>query len=271
MDSLINLKKMALDYGIELSEFESQQLERHLDLVLEKNKVINLTSIKDKSEALVLHVLDSLLLLPYLRRMEANESLDGNHNEHEINCSKSSTSSSRHISEGCHFLDMGTGAGFPGIPLILCSHSTALLVDSVGKKVTCCNEFISQLCIQDRASAVHDRLETLALSEDSRFDLVVARALAPLDVLIEYGTPFLRFGGYLLFTKARPSTIELQNANRVSQICGVERVSRETFELPYDFGHREILLYKRVKASKLTLPRRNGEARSKPLATLHFM
>lgn len=272
------LQEMARTCGIELTAKECQQLLKHLDLVLEKNKVINLTSIRDRNDGIVLHILDSLLLLPYIRQYEHGGHIGSLGTKTEIATERDVIESNSGLLSGqssdgdlhpLRYLDMGTGAGFPGIPLAICSNASAVLIDSVGKKVTCCDEFIHTLGISDRVAAVHDRLETLAVKERGKFDFAVARALAPLDVLIEYSTPLVRMNGYLIFTKARLDEEELQNANKASQICGMARVSRETIELPNGYGHREILLYQKTKASKLALPRKNGEARNKPLVSLY--
>lgn len=278
MDDQSYLQEMAQTCGIELTDQECQQLLKHLDLVLEKNKVINLTSIRNRNDGIVLHILDSLLLLPYIRQYEYGDPIG--HLDTKVGATVARDIIERSADalpdrsqasypHSLRYLDMGTGAGFPGIPLAICSNASAVLVDSVGKKVTCCNEFIHALDLIDRVAAVHDRLEMLAIRERGMFDLAIARALAPLDVLIEYSTPLVRMNGYLLFTKAHLDEEELQNANKASQICGIARVSRETIELPDGYGHREILLYQKMKASKLALPRKNGEARNKPLVSLY--
>ena len=140
------------------------------------------------------------------------------------------------------------------------------LLDSVGKKVKACSEFADDLLLSDRVQCVHGRLEEYAKVIHGSQDVVVARALAPLDILLEYAEPYLKRNGYLVFGKGKPDEEELSKAAYVSSLLGYSNVSRETFELPYDMGHREIFVYQKTSRSKVKLPRRNGEARNNPLA-----
>ena len=139
-----------------------------------------------------------------------------------------------------------------------------LFIDSVGKKVNAVNEFIGQLGL-DNCSALSIRAEDLALKEPASFDFITARAVAQSNVIIEYSTPLLNFGGRLVLEKANLTDEELQNANYASQVCGLTRVSRETLELPRDLGHREIIIYEKERDPKIKLPRANGMAKNHPL------
>ncbi len=224
-------------FGIKCTPEQAKTLIEYLKLVIEKNKVVNLTRISDPSTAVTLHMVDSLLPLALL---------------HESMTSESS------------YVDMGTGAGFPGVPLGVLTGATGVLVDSVNKKVSAVTEFIDRLGL-DNLQAVHMRVEDLSADMRHQFDFVFARAVAQTNILIEYATPFLRMGGLLVVQKGRPEEAELLAAEKASHICGLELVSRETFELPHDSGHREILIYKRIKKSKLRLPRKAGTAKKSPL------
>lgn len=234
LDTLIALLD---DYGISCDERRVSLLIRHLDLVIEKNKVMNLTRITDVSEALVLHVVDSLLPLACK----------------DVTLSSSSS-----------FVDMGTGAGFPGIPLGIMTDAQGTLIDSVGKKVSAVNEFIATLGL-DNLVAEHGRLEDLACSLRGTQDYVFARALARTNILIEYAAPFLKKNGLLVVSKAYPDQDELEEAQSAGEICGLAYVSRETFELPQNLGHREILLYQKTGKAKIRLPRKAGTAKREPL------
>lgn len=224
-------------YEIACSERQSLLLARHLLLVIEKNKVLNLTRITDVSEAVDLHVVDSLLPL----------ACDG-----------------VTLDEESAFLDMGTGAGFPGIPWGIMTGAHGTLVDAVGKKVTAVNEFINELGLSN-LHAEHARVEDLAKKLRGTQDVVVARAVAQCNVLIEYAAPFLKRDGLLVVAKAHPEELELDEAERAACICGLRVVSRETFELPCDLGHREILLYQRTGQPSIKLPRKPGTAKRDPL------
>lgn len=141
---------------------QRELLDKHLELVIEENKVTNLTRIVDWESAQVLHVEDSLAGLP-----EVEEALEG------------------------PYLDMGSGAGFPGIPLAIMTGRETLLADSVGKKTRALDSFAAELGIDDIVSTYHGRIENLALQQPNHFSLVAARALSSLASLLELASPFV--------------------------------------------------------------------------------
>lgn len=224
-------------YGIACSEQQARLLIKHLSLVIEKNKVVNLTRITEPREAVTLHLVDSLLPL----------ACDG------VSLAPSS-----------RFMDIGTGAGFPGVPLGIVTGAHGLLVDSVSKKIAAVSEFISQLGLT-ALHAVHSRVEDCAVAYPARQNYVFARAVAQSNVLIEYAAPLLKMDGLLVLEKARPTDEEIAHARRAAEVCGLQEVSRETFELSRDLGHREILLYKKIGKPSIELPRKAGEAKRHPL------
>ncbi|MGI6754487.1 MAG: 16S rRNA (guanine(527)-N(7))-methyltransferase RsmG [Atopobiaceae bacterium] len=231
-----HLQSSASDAGITLTNTQCELLLKHLSLVIEKNKVVNLTRIVDEEEAIYLHILDSLLLIPSLAEAPQGR-----------------------------FLDIGTGAGFPGIPLSIVSGRKGVLVDSVGKKINAVQEFIHELHLDKMISARHVRVEDLALKEKGSYAAVVARAVAQINILIEYATPLLSGGGKLIITKSHPSKEELDAGSAAAEICGLKFESQDTFELPQGLGHREILVYKRVGSPTIKLPRKPGTALRQPL------
>lgn len=237
-----NLSSWSSELGIHLESNKLDMLVDDLLLVLEKNKVVNLTSICDPYDALVLHILDSVAFLGPLDRYLGQPA------------------------QAIRILDMGSGGGFPGIPLACSRNYDVVLLDSVGKKVAACDEFTHELGLQNRVTCVHSRLEDYARSDYGSFDCVVARALSSLDVLLEYSSPFLKIGGYLICGKGNPNDTELFKAELTEDFCGFLLVSRETFELPEDYGHREFFVYRKTKKSQIKLPRKNGEAKNNPLA-----
>lgn len=213
-------------------------LVHHLELVVEKNKVINLTRITNEHEALVLHIIDSLLFIAHNPRV---------------------------LGTGTKLLDIGTGAGFPGLPLSIVCGAQCTLVDSVGKKVNAVQEFANTLGVSDRVRCLHARAEEVPGICDSRFDVVVARAVAQTNVLIEYATPCLRRNGILLVGKGNPTEEEHLCAARASKICGLEESGRYEYELPEGLGHRTILSYTKNGNPRIKLPRQNGMAKRNPL------
>lgn len=230
-------------YDMKLTTAQAAMLLKHLDLVIEKNKVVNLTRIVTVQEAIDKHIVDSLLILKVIEDKNLLES--------------------KKIYAG-RFLDIGSGAGFPGIPLAITTTLQGTLIDSVGKKLKAIQEFIDQLGLSN-ARAEHIRVEELAKIENHSFDLIVARAVAETAVLMEYATPLLPIGGRLVVTKAIPSEEELQHAHAVEDLFGLQSVSRETFELPNDSGKRTIITYEKVFKEKLKLPRNAGMAKHHPL------
>ena len=240
-DGLRMLEKLSESYSLGLSESDCQRVLAHLYLMYKKNEVVNLTSIRSMPDGLILHAFDSLLFAKVIQEYLPLES-------------------------SIHLLDMGTGGGFPGIPLACVSSFKVDLLDSVGKKIAACNEFSSELGISDRVHAYHARLEEFVKQTGRSFDCVTARALAKLDILLEYAEPYVKQGGYVFFGKANPEQDEIDDALKVATLCGFEFVSRETFELPLEMGHREIFVFKKARKSKVKLPRKNGEARNHPLS-----
>lgn len=240
-DTLRMLENLSEQYSLGFSQHQLLLVMHHLYLMYQKNAFINLTSIRTMPDGLILHSFDSLLFAKVIDEYIALDSY-------------------------ALALDMGTGGGFPGIPLAAVSNFNVELLDSVGKKVNACNEFVEEMGLEDRVHASHARLEEFVKETGRAFDIVTARALAKLDVLIEYAEPYVKRGGYLFFGKANPADREIKDAKIVAKICGFEIVSRETFELPENFGHREIVVLRKISKSKVRLPRKNGEAKNNPLS-----
>ena len=233
---LEQLEQYCQEYKLDVTYDQLALCLRHLDLVIEANQTMNLTRILDLDDAMVLHILDSLVLLPYIDKAP----------------------------EGA-LLDMGTGAGFPGIPLTIASGRHASYIDSVGKKVNAVNSFIEALGIK-HAHAVHDRLEEYARSHKKEFAVVTARALAPLPTLIEYAAPFVKDKGLFVITKGNPSEDEIHSGESVAKICGFTCIVDDSIELPNELGHREFIVLRKAYNATVSLPRANGMAKKNPLA-----
>lgn len=233
---LSRLSSYCNEYSLKVTDRDLEECIKHLDLVLETNKTTNLTRILNVDDAAVLHILDSLVLLPYINKAP----------------------------EGA-LLDMGTGAGFPGIPLTIVSHRKATYIDSVGKKVDAVNSFITALGLK-HTHAVHDRLEEYARSHKKQYSVVTARALAPLPVLVEYAAPFLKDGGLFVITKGNPSDDELNSGMTAAKICGFSTLLTDAIDLPDGLGHREFIVLKKTHTASIALPRANGMAKKIPLA-----
>ena len=230
------LRAALFSANIKLDDRQVELLALHLVLVARKNEQINLTRITNLEDGAYLHVVDSLLLCNSFANAPAGR-----------------------------FVDVGTGAGYPGIPLAIATGRRALLVDSVGKKTKAVEEFVRELGLQKTVEVRQARIEDLGRERRGQFAVVCARAVAQTNVLIEYAAPLLAKGGRLVVAKANPTEDELRAATRAAQICGMRFVSRETFELPDERGHREVLSYERVKNPSIKLPRAVGMAKHHPL------
>ncbi|WP_085829677.1 16S rRNA (guanine(527)-N(7))-methyltransferase RsmG [Collinsella vaginalis] len=233
--ALNQLRTYCSKFRIIISDEALEQCVRHLLYVIQVNDYINLTRITDIKSALVLHILDSLTLLPYVPA----------------------------VSEIC--LDMGTGAGFPGIPLACASSASWCLLDSVKKKVAVVQEIADELNLNN-IETVHARVEEFARAKKFSFDLVVARAVAPLATLLEYSRPLLVKNGSLLVSKGIPSVEEFEQASHASRVLGYILEERIEFDLPDGYGHRTLFRYRVSRPSQVKLPRSVGQARKKPLA-----
>lgn len=217
------------------SKRQRELLDKHLELVIEENKVTNLTRIVDWESAQVLHVEDSLAGLP-----EVEEALEG------------------------PYLDMGSGAGFPGIPLAIMTGRGTLLADSVGKKTRALDSFAAELGIDDIVSTYHGRIEDLALQQPNRFSLVTARALSSLASLLELASPLLAKGGRLVCYKAHSESEELEHAREIARKLGMEFVSSRGFTLSDGETSRAIIVFRKRCNPSMKLPRRVGMAQKKP-------
>lgn len=237
MTQTIDFVSRALDEaGIACTPEARELLCRHLDLVVERNQRVNLTRITSVEEAAYLHIVDSLLLLEAFDAAPAGP-----------------------------FVDMGTGAGFPGMPLAIVSGRPATLVDSVGKKVAAVRDFVRELGLDTQVRVEQARMEDMGRRQRGRYAVATARAVAQTGVLVEYAAPILAPGGRLVVAKARPADEELAVAERAADLCGLALVSRETYELPHAMGHREVITYERVRNPRIRLPRAVGAAKHQPL------
>lgn len=228
--------------GIEVDEDVADRLLYYLDIVLEKNEHLNLTSIRDWDRALVLHLADSLTFLKELDEQP-----------HDIRVKP--------------FLDMGCGAGFPGIPVAIARPDRGgMLCDSVQKKARAVEEFVRALGLEKRLSVDSERLEVLGTNRRRSFGCLMARAVAPLPVLVEYAAPLLSRHGLLVVSKGTPDEAELSRGEKAAALCGLEVRSVRRFELAGGFGQRKMIVYGKVAEPELKLPRPIGMAGKEPLA-----
>lgn len=211
-------------------------MQRYLDSILEANKVTNLTRITDGEQARLLHIEDSLVGLP-----EVNEAPIGLYG------------------------DLGSGGGFPGVPLALATGRKTLLVDSVKKKMAIVQSALDDLSLSEQISTSSERIEDLPLEYKEKFAVLTARALSKLVSLIELASPLLKKGGRLVCYKAQLSSEELEEALAVQDLVGMKMISQREICLSDGETTRTIVVFEKIGKSRIKLPRRIGLAQKQPL------
>lgn len=232
------LEKGCSQLGIMLSEEQKIQFVRYYEMLVEKNKVMNLTNITEFDEVLVKHFLDSLAAVK------------------AVDFTKYKT-----------MIDLGTGAGFPGIPLkIAFPHLQVCLLDSLKKRVLFLEETTSELGLKD-ITAVHGRAEECAKNKKHResYDLCVSRAVANLAVLAEYCLPYVKQGGCFISYKSGKIEEELEQSKRAIEILGGEIQDTIKFNLPDSDIERSFVVIKKIKSTPSKYPRKAGTPSKEPL------
>jgi 16S rRNA (guanine527-N7)-methyltransferase len=224
--------------GFKLQDRQVSQFERYLSLLLEWNTRFNLTAITDPNDIMIQHFLDSVSVLK----------LDL-------------------IKDNALLLDMGSGAGFPGIPIkILMPDIQLTLVDAVKKKTLFLKEVIKELELT-QSEAIHARAEDLARTGSKReaYDIVVSRAVAELRVLFEYCLPFVKTGGYFIAHKGPNAVDEIVNAKRALQILGGQEPKAENIQVPYSERTHILVVTKKIAKTPKAYPRNAGKPKKSPL------
>lgn len=237
MQSLVkNLK----EFGIELTQEQQNQFFEYYKLLVEWNSFMNLTAITEFDEVLKKHFVDSVSLIRVLPDI-AETSYE--------------------------MIDVGTGAGFPGIPLkIVFPKLKITLLDSLNKRVQFLNEVIGQLGLS-HIEAVHGRAEDFAKPEKLRekYDICVSRAVANLATLSEYCLPFVKTGGYFISYKSEKITEEFENAKEAIRVLGGNYEKQVEFTLPDSDIYRNLFMIRKEKATPAKYPRKAGLPSKEPI------
>lgn len=236
--SLEILEKGVAELGIRLDEEQKSQFALYLQELKEWNKKINLTAIKDDRGIIVKHFLDSL------------------------SCLKAEK-----IKRGLFLVDLGSGAGFPGLPLKIVSPSLRVtLVESSKKKIQFLSWTIKKLGLMD-VVVVCDRVEKFGREEAAResYDLAVARAVGSLSTLAEYALPLLKLGGYFIAQKSRTAKEEITQAEPAIQILGGRIEKIIPVKVPFLEAARHLILMKKIHFTPKEYPRRVGMPSKRPL------
>ncbi len=232
------LEDILKQWDIPFSTQQRDQFVDYYELLIEKNKVMNLTAITDFDDVLDKHFLDSVSLAHFID-----------------------------IPKAARVLDLGTGAGFPGIPLkILFPNLKMTLADSLNKRILFLNEVIAALGLTD-IDTVHGRAEDLAREPDYReqFDYCVSRAVANLSSLSEYCLPFVKIGGAFISYKSGDIKEELAAAKKAIFLLGGQLDSVIPFQLAGTSLHRSFVIISKNKKTPKAYPRRSGIPTKQPL------
>ena len=227
-DFILKVKEL----GLELDEDKLNKLEIYYNLLVTWNERMNLTAITDKKEVYLKHFYDSLTILKVI----------------DLN----------NIDTLC---DIGTGAGFPGLVLKICyPHLKVTLLDSLNKRLLFLKEVIDVLKLKD-VTLVHERAEEYALKNREVFDLVTARAVAPLNVLLEYSLPLVKKNKYFIALKGKN---EDNYFNALNILKGKE-IDKKIFTLPYEESMRTIIKIEKEDITPLKYPRKYSDIKKKSL------
>ena len=240
------LRKSAIQLGIELSDEQINKFQKYYEMLIETNKVMNLTAITGKEEVILKHFVDSISIVKVLPDMI--KYIDSDNISIKI-------------------LDLGTGAGFPGIPLkIVFPAIDIVLLDSLNKRINFLNSVIDELKLSG-INAIHGRAEEMARNKEYRekFDLCVSRAVANLSTLSEYCLPFIKVNGKFISYKASEIEEEVENAGNALKILGGNLTTVKKITLPESDIERSFVIIDKVKNTPKTYPRKAGTASRNPL------
>lgn len=259
-----NLNKAFKEHiSIELSEKKCEQFFDFMNLLIEKNKVMNLTSITDPDEIILRHFVDSCMPLKFYDKI-CGKSDVGNEGIFETRLKETR---STNFFEDLYLVDIGTGAGFPGLPLaIVCDRAEFILTDSLGKRINFLSEVIDQIKISN-VELVKSRAEDFCLQNEYRekFDFVFSRGVAKLSVLSEYCLPAIKLGGKMISYKMDKIEEELSDAQNAIKTLGGKFHVKHTYDLILDDPARCLLEINKVSRTPKSYPRKSGTPAKTPL------
>lgn len=224
------------EFNIEISEEQIEKFNKYMSLLLEWNEKINLTAITQPEDVKLKHFIDSLTALKYIK-------------------------------DNDKIIDIGTGAGFPGIPIKIMRENTDItLLDSLNKRINFLNIVIENLKLKN-IQALHGRAEEIARNKlyREKYDIAISRAVANLSTLSEYMLPFIRVGGKCICMKGANVNKELEEAQNAIKELGGEIEKVDNFYLSNKDNERNIVVIKKVKEIKSKYPRKAGTPSKEPL------
>ena len=232
MDFKVELEKL----NINLTSDMLNKFELYYSKLVEVNSYMNLTAITDHEEVYVKHFLDSLYILKAIEKEDSYS-----------------------------ILDVGSGAGFPSIPLaIVDSKANVTIIDALNKRINFLNDLVKYIGI-DNVKAFHERAEDYAKEKRESFDYVTARAVARLNVLAELCLPLTKVGGYFIAMKGQGGKEELDEASNAIKVLGGSLDKIIEVDLPDNVGKREIIVIKKIKPTNNKYPREFKKIKERPL------
>lgn len=226
------------ELGIDLDEDKIEKFRIYKDLLKEWNNKINITAITEDKEIIIKHFLDSIT--PYILGLFKGEK---------------------------RVIDIGTGGGFPGLPLkIINQDLDVTLMDSLNKRIRFLQEVLDSLEL-DKIEAVHGRAEEVSRTKEYRevYDICISRAVASLDTLCEYCIPFVKPGGYFISMKGPDIDEELNQARNSIKILGGELVDKKIITIPESNIKHSLLVIKKTRETPTKYPRGGGKPKKNPL------
>lgn len=218
---------------LEKSQYEKYYI--YMKNILEWNTKINVTAVRDEESFIIKHFIDSLMI-------------------------------SNYVNSDVKVIDIGTGAGFPGIPLKLFNEKIEItLVDSINKKLNVIRESIKEMNL-DKIDIIHSRAEDLAIKEEYRenYDIATTRAVSNLSTILEYMMPFIKVGGYAVCMKGPNYNDELNNAKNAIKILGGKLESIENFNINTEY-ERNVIVIRKIEKTPKRYPRSGNKPLKEPI------
>jgi 16S rRNA (guanine527-N7)-methyltransferase len=237
MDSSFIKSRLTVALKQPISEEQATVLAAHFNYIIKQNSTLNLTRICDEQAGIVLHIEDSLTALPELNAAPRGE-----------------------------LVDLGSGGGFPGIPLLVMTARTGTLIEATAKKAHVLWNFVKENGLEGKITVEAQRIEEVARIKGGCFAVATARAVSSLPALMELASPLLFEGGVLLAYKGNLTTAELDRARSLEKVLGMKVMGTRSFILSDGVTKRVLVQMGKKGVVRRTLPRRDGQAQHHPLA-----
>lgn len=232
------LKKGITEFNIDVDEKMIDDFSIYREILVEWNQKMNLTGIEDEKEVFIKHFLDSVSIFK-----------------------------NGYIKDNMKVIDVGTGAGFPGLPMKIAKRSLDVtLLDSLNKRINFLQEVCKKIYIDD-VEFIHGRAEDFGQDENYReqYDIATARAVAGLPVLMEFCVPFVKVGGYFICLKGPNVDLELEESKKAMETLGVKFIEKIDIKLPEIELNHNILVFEKIQNTPSKYPRKAGKPSKSPI------